>query len=323
MSGSRLATTAAIIGALAIGLVIGLAAPRDEDVTSPTGGATSASPAQSGADAERWLAELAGASTRGRLDGMRVALITTDTATEDDRAAVEQALTDAGATVPVVASLGEQWWDAQWATFRGEIADNLTGVVEGAPDASPQILLSHAIAQALLPGALPGGVAPTPEPSPEDPIDLDGSAEMRPTEVIRTSLERAEILSIDTAEPLTEDENGVPVMPAAIDAIVLVTAEGPEGAGVVAARAVAVWEQYVPSTVMVVAQAATVSEPQTTAAEAIETLAEAATRERPSVVLATQSVLLAPQVVFSLIEQRDGGNGVYGTVGEHPIVPTS
>ncbi len=323
MSGTKLATAAAIIGALAIGMVIGLAAPRDEQVKSPVSGSASVTPSQPGADAEQWLAELAPVSTQGRLDDMRVALVATAGATEEDREAVERALTDAGASVPVIATLGEEWWDAQWGTFRGELADNLTGVVQGADDASPQMLLSHAIAQALMPGALPAGAETQPEASPEDPIVLDGEPETRPTEVIRTSLERADILTIDMAEPLVEDETGAPVTPPALDAIVLVTGEGPEGGGIVAARAVAMWELYVPTTVIVVGHSATAAEPHATATEITDTVRETTTAERPSVVLVTHPVLLAPQLVFGIVEQRDGGNGVYGTIGDHPIVPTS
>lgn len=323
MSGSKLATTAAIIAALAIGVVVGLAAPRDVDAKPAASGTTSATPMQPGADAEQWLADLAPASTQGRLDGMRVALVATATATDDDRSAVEYVLTDAGATVAVIATLGEEWWDAQWGTFRGELADNLTGVVQGAADASPQMLLSHAIAQALMPGALPAGTTASPEGSPDDPIVLDGSPELQPTDVIRTSLERAEILVIDSAESLTEDASGAPTTPAPIDAIVLVTGEGPEGGGIVAARAVAIWELYVPITVIVVAHGDTANAPHPTAAEIIDTIDEASAQERPSVVLATQPVLLGPQVVFGLIEQRDGGHGVYGTIDNRPTVPSS
>ena len=323
MSGSRLATAAAIIAALAIGVMVGLAAPRDEAAKPTTSGMTSATPSEPGADAEKWLAELAPAATHGRLDGMRIAVIATATATDADRAAVEQVLTDAGATIPAVATLGEEWWDSQWGTFRGELADNLTGVVQGATEASPQMLLSHAIAQALMPGALPAGADVNAESSPQEPISLDGSPEMRTTEVIRTSLERAEILAIETAEPLTDNATGAPVTPAPIDAIVLVTGEGPEGGGIVAARAAALWELYVSSTVIVVAHGESANSPHATATEIIDARDEAATGERPSVVLATQPVLLAPQIVFGLIEQRDGGNGVYGTLDDRPIVPSS
>ena len=323
MSGAKVATAAAIIGALAVGMGIGLAAPRDDDAPSAVGGSASVIPTQGGADADQWLAELAPVSIQGRLADMRVGLVATVSATDEDREAVEKALTDAGATVPVVATLGEEWWDAQWGTFRGELADNLTGVVQGAADASPQMLLSHAIAQALMPGALPAGAETRPSASPDDPIILDGEPETRPTEVIRTSLERADILTIDVAEPLSEDETGAPTTPPALDAIVLVTGEGPEGAGIVAARAVAMWELYVPSTVIVVGHSATASEPHATAVEIIDGVNETTTAERPSVVLATQPVLVAPQVVFGIVEQRDGGTGVYGTIGDHPIVPSS
>ena len=323
MTGTRIATVAAVIAALGIGVLLGLAAPHEGTPQSPVSRSASATPVDGDNDAERWLAELAPASTVGRLDGMRIVLVATATATDEDRAAVEEALIDAGGTVPVVATLGEQWWDAQWGTFRAELADNLGSVVQGVPDASPQVLLSHAIVQALVPGAVPESDSPSPSPSPENPVVLDESQEMRPTEVIRTSLERADILSIDELEPLEVDDNGVPIAPEPLDAIVLVTGEGPEAAGTVAARAAAIWEEYVPSTLLVVVHDEPATAAHSTATDVIAGVEEASAGERPSVVLVTARVLIAPQVVFALVEQRDGGTGVYGTVDNHPIVPSS
>ncbi len=88
-----------------------------------------------------------------------------------------------------------------------------------------------------------------------------------------------------------------------VDAMVLVTADGPEGGGTVADLAASVWESYVPATVVVVFDATPSPSVATEAMAHGETLA---TTNRPSVVIATHEVLAAPQVVLALVEQRDG-----------------
>ncbi len=77
------------------------------------------------AQRDAWLREVAAASVAGRLDGTIVAVLVADGAAATDVDQVMAALTDAGATVGLQASLSDEWWTPELVAFRGEIADQV------------------------------------------------------------------------------------------------------------------------------------------------------------------------------------------------------
>lgn len=305
---SRMVMAALVVLALAVGLIAGMAIARDDSATQTTASAGGELEEALAHVAQRdgWLESLAAASVAGRLEGASVAVLVADGASDADVNQVVSALEDSGASVGLRASLSADWWTPELAAFRGEIADQLTESVVGVEGLTSAEVLQHSIVQALVPHAVPAGAGA----GAGTPIDDAGDAQ--PDGV---SADRAEVL----LEVLTRS-GLVTVTTAAtspVDGLVLVTADGPEGAGTVADLAASVWERYVPATVLVVFDET--SSPSV-GAEAIshgETLPIA---DRPSLVIATQEVLTAPQVVMALVEQREGGTGWYGDAENLPLI---
>jgi len=330
MSRGHVVAVAAIVAAAAIGYMAGFSTndPRTVDATPTT--SDTASPTASGSlgETDQWLADIADAVTASSLTGMRLAVVSTDGASASLTDQVSQLIVDAGGTVAVQATLGSHWWAPDLATFRAELADQLATSIVGAPDASASVLLNHAIVQALVPGAIPAGSSDSSNssgdasaPSAGDDggqvvaegeglIVLGDSAPDSAAEVMRTSLERSDIVSF-TTPPATQP----------VDGVVLVMGEGPEGGGLAAARFVAVWEQYAPVSVVVAGTPASARAIPATANDLITGLSEEAVGTRSSVVVATAPVLVGPQVVLALAEQFDGGSGNYGTFDGLATVP--
>lgn len=332
MSGGRLVGGALAVAALGIGVLIGLAAPRDDASPAVTASLDPTSAPTSGAVSQRdqWVSELAGPAVQGRIDGLRVAMLVADGTPADAVERVEDAINQGGGTVVASASLGSAWWDPDLATFRSELADQLAETVVGVPNESPNILLQHAIAQALLPGAQPSsqGDQPEPSPSPENPVAVGGEQDVSTSRVLLDSLERGGIVTVADGGAVADGDADAGDAGAdagdavsGADAVVIVTGDGPEGGGMVAARAVGVWEQYVSTSLVVVTQPEDASEATPTALEARDAASEVAASARPSVVLTTVPVLVAPQVVLALAEQREGGAGEYGTFEGLAAIP--
>jgi hypothetical protein len=109
----------------------------------------------------------------------------------------------------------------------------------------------------------------------------------------------------------------------AVDALVIVTGEGPKGAGAVVNAAATVWKQYLGATEIVVAGTSGASTPDAipaTASEAIAAAADTPTSTRPSVVVISEPKLAAAEIVMGLNEQHAGGSGTYGTASGLDIV---
>jgi len=308
---SRVVTGALVASALGVGVLVGLAAPRGiED------GAASASPApevaQSIADLaarDEWVSALADAATAGRLNGMRVVMLVTDGASATTVDEVSTALAGGGATVESIVHLGVEWWDPARSTFRGELADQVSATVTGVEGLGATDVLEHAIVQAIVPGALPQGAtdpAAATDTTGADP-NVDGATRQQ---VLLEVLTRADILSVD--HPAIDGVN----------ALVIISGDGPEGAGVAVNAAASVWERYLGSTLVVVARDAAASDGgvPATAADAISAGDGVPASTRPSVVVIDGQGLAAAQVVMALTEQAAGGTGVYGNVGGFDLV---
>lgn len=297
---ARLVFAALIVMALAVGFVAGTATPRDQEATrvTSTGGQAADEALAQVAVLEDWLMNVSAAAIAGRLDGVSVGVLVADGAEAEDVEAVTQALKSAGAQVGLEASLSAEWWTPELASFRGEIADQVAQSVVGAEGLSSTELLQHAIIQALVPGAVPADVAGQgdvqAEPG-EGVVAADGA------EVLLEVLTRSGLLTVDRAAE------------APVSALVVVTADGPEGAGTIAAVAAGAWENYVPATLIVTFGSATAPSVATDAISQGEALAADA---RPSVVVATEPSLVDAQVVLAVVEQLDGGAGSYG-IGEN------
>ncbi len=301
---SRVVLAALVVLALAVGFVVGMATPRDRataDVTPSAGQDTQDALAQV-AQRDAWLYEVATAAVAGRLEGKSVGVLVAHGASADDVDQVVSALDSAGATVGFEASMSAEWWTPELAAFRGEIADQVIDSVVGVEGLPSTEVLQHAIIQALVPDAVPAGADAPGDVGVDFPSD--GVAADR-ADVLLEVLTRSELLSV------SELATGP------IDAFVMVTGDGPEGGGTTADVAASVWEQYVPATVVLVFGD---SESPTVATEAIAHGATLATANRPSVVIATQSTLTPPQLVFALVEQQAGGSGSYGTAKDLPLI---
>lgn len=301
---SRAVFAAFLVLAMAVGVVVGLSAPRDAAVTG-----VSASPGQDTRDAlaqvaqrDAWLRDVATASVSGRLEGASVAVLIADGVSAEDLGHVVTALGDAGATVGLEASMSAQWWTPEFAAFRGEIADQVKDSVVGVDGLPSAEVLQHAIVQALVPGAVPAGTDVPADVGVDFPSD--GVAADR-ADVLLEVLTRSELLAVSTRATGT------------VDALLVVTADGPEGGGTVADLAASVWEHYVSATVVVVFGD---TESPTVATEAIAHGMTLDEKGRPSVVIATQTTLTPPQVVFALVEQRAGGTGSYGATENLPLI---
>ena len=301
---SRVVFAAFVVLALAVGVVVGLATPRDvaaADVTPSAGHDTQDALAQV-AQRDAWLQEVAMASVAGRLDGTSVAILVADGASTDDVDQVVSALENAGAVVALEASVSADWWTPELAAYRGEIADQVIDSVVGVDDLPSTEVLQHAIVQALVPDAVPAGADAPGDVGvdfPSDGVAADHA------DVLLEVLTRSELLSV--SKPATGP----------VDALVMVTADGPEGGGTMADAAASVWEQYVPATVVVVFSE---TESPTVATEAIAHGTTLATANRPSIVIASQAALTPPQLVFALVEQEAGGSGSYGTAEGLPLI---
>jgi len=301
---SRVVLAALVILALAVGVVVGLATPRDaaEAYVTPSAGQDTQDALAQVAQRDAWLREVATASVAGRLDGQSVAILVADGASAEDVDQVAAALEDAGAGVGLEASVSADWWTPELAAYRGEIADQVKESVVGVDGLPSTEVLQHAIVQALVPDAVPAGADAPGDVGVDFPSD--GVAADR-ADVLLEVLTRSGLLSVSKGAT------------GPVDALVMVTADGPEGGGTLADLAASVWEQYVPATVMVVFGE---TESHTVATEAIthgETLAIA---NRPSIVIATEPALVPPQVVFALVEQAAGGAGAYGTAENMPLI---
>lgn len=309
--GTRAVAAALVALALAIGMLVGAAIPRETEAThvSPSAGEDAQAALADVAQRDRWLEELSAASVAGTLDGTSVAILVADGASTEQVDQVTAALAQAGASVGVQASLSAEWWTPEMGAYRGEIADQLTDSVAGVEGLASTEVLQHAIVQALVPDAVPAG-AEAPGDVGQD-FPSDGVAADR-AEVLLEVLRRSGLVTVDA--PATGP----------VDALVVVAADGPAGAGTVADLAASVWEQYVPATLLVVfgsgdAQA----DLPTVATDAMDYGETLPIANRPSVVVATESSLVAPQVVFALVEQANGGSGDYGVAEDLPLIATN
>lgn len=292
----RAVTSALVALALGVGVVVGLAAPRSspdagEDTSPSASGVT-----QADLDAKQALiTDLAVAAASQRVDGMRVAILVTPGTPAEDVTLVEDALALGGATVATTATMSADWWEPALSSFRAELAAQVSGTVVGVEGLGATDVIQHAIVQALVPGAVPRGT--TVDGTEADAI----AAGQQRQEVLLEVLKRAELMAADGTA-----SDGV-------DALVIITAEGPEGAGAVLASAARVWETYVGISEIVVSGA---SADGSIAGDADAAAAEGPAPTRPSVVrldrLSDSSEVMWAQVVLALVEQAQGGAGTYG-----------
>ncbi|NTV40329.1 MAG: copper transporter, partial [Demequinaceae bacterium] len=252
-------------------------------------------------------------STRpGRVDGLRVALLVTDGTPVETVDQVGTSLEQGGATVVATGQLGADWWDPARSSFRGELASQMSASIVGTEGLGATDVLEHAIVQAMVPGAQPKAAA---RPAGSDAGAATSVAEgVSNQEVLLEVLTRAKILTLDHAAT-----DGV-------DALVIVTGEGPKGAGAALNASAGVWEQYLGATAIVVASeqasaggaaAATIPD---TAGDAIAAGSDTPAPTRPSVVVLSDPKLAAAQIVMALKEQSVGGSGTYGTAAGLDIV---
>jgi hypothetical protein len=309
MSG-RIVAGALVATALGVGVVVGLAAPRGQQAdSSATPNAQDAQAVADLATRDKWLTAVGDATVTGRIEGMRVVVLITDGAPAETVAQVASALEKGGASIEATGRLGADWWDPARSSFRGELATQMTASMVGVGGLGATDVLQHAIVQAIVPGAQPGGKAKS---AGTDATAASGVAEgASKQQVLLEVLNRANILTLDH--------------PAAhgVDALVLITGEGPTGGGAVVNAAATVWEQYLGATEIVAAGAPGASTPDAipaTASEAIAAAADTPASTRPSVVLISEPKLAAPQIVMALKEQGSGGNGTYGTASGLAIV---
>ena len=295
MSG-RVVTSALVALALGVGVMVGLVAPRTsqdgtDEVSPSTVGFT-----QGDLDAkDAWIADLAVAGASGRIDGMRVAILVTAGTPPEEVQLVKDALALGGATVGTTATMSADWWEPALATFRGELAAQVAGTVVGVDGLGATDVLQHAIVQALVPGAAPRGAV-------VDGADQDAVAAGRERqEVLFEVLKRADLVTADG--PAVEG----------IDALVILSADGPEGSGAVLVSAARVWEAYLGATTIVLTG---VPLDAAIARDAGDAAAHEAASTRPSVLrldrIADTPEAAYAQVVLSLVEQASGGVGTYG-----------
>ncbi len=301
---SRAVFAALVVLALAVGVVVGLATPRDVAVTqvTPSAGQDTQDALAQVAQRDAWLRDVGMASVAGRLDGKSVAILVADGASTDNVDQVVSALEAAGATIGLEASVSADWWTPELAAYRGEIADQVKDSVAGVDGLASTEVLQHAMIQALVPDVVPAGADAPGDVGVDFPSE--GVAADR-ADVLLEVLTRSELLSVSKRAT------------GPVDAYVMVAAEGPEGGGTMADLAASVWEQYVPATVLVVFGA---TESPTVALEAIAHGDTLDIANRPSVVIATEAVLTPSQVVFALVEQVAGGVGSYGTAENLPVI---
>ena len=294
MRSSRLVVGALVVLALAVGVVVGLAAPRDGGTSNATPSSGIDEISSQLAEHDAWLADVSTAAIAGRLDGLSVAVLVADGAPSATVDQVTSAITDAGGSVGVEATMSADWWTPDLAAFRAELADQMAGSVVGAEGLPATQVLQDAIVQALIPAAVPAGVAPT--------TDQGGSD---------LSSVLLEILTRSGLVNLSAPASGP------VDALVIVAGDGPEGAGTVADLAASEWERYMSATLVVVAGK---TDMPSVAEEAMAHGQEISADVRPSIVVAAQPALVPAQVVFALTEQFAGGSGTYGTAEDLPLI---
>ena len=144
-------------------------------------------------------------------------------------------------------------------------------------------------------------------PFPGVPVPCSWEELSGPTLALLEILERAEILASEG--PATSG----------VDALVVVTGEGPDGAADVLAATARVWEGYVSSTLIVAADPEGGSP---IATDLLAAVADAEDATRPSVVIASAKSLAAAQVVAALAEQVRGGSGAYGNRSGLALIAT-
>lgn len=308
---ARVVTGALVASALGVGAIVGLAAPRgiQDDAVAFSSDPQFAQLTADLATRDDWVSALGDAAISGRIAGMRVVLLVADgtaAATVDE---VSAALERGGATVESTAHLGVEWWDPARSSFRGELADQVSASVAGVDGLGSTDVLQHAIVQAIVPGALPQGATDPAPASDATGTDSTGDGASR-QQVLLEVLTRADILTVD--HPVGEG----------VEALVIVSGDGPEGAGGTINAAASVWESYLGSTLVVVAGDSSVSGSAvpTTAADAVAAGADLPVSTRPSVVVIGERSLAAAQVVMALTEQAAGGTGVYGNVGGYRLI---
>lgn len=314
MSG-RIVTGALVATALGVGVVVGLAAPRSQQAASETVSPNSQD-TQLAADLaarDRWVSAVADAAVAGRVQDIRVALLITDGTPAETVDRVTSALEQGGATVEARGRLGADWWDPSKSSFRGELATQMSASVVGVDGLGATDVLQHAIVQAIVPGALPRGAAGPAAGADGASVDPATEGASR-QEVLLEVLARAKILTLD--HPTAEG----------IEAVVIVTGEGPKGAGAAINATATVWEQYLGATEIVVASDALTSGGTTpgaiplTGSDAIAAGADTQASTRPSVVVLSDPRLASAQIVMALKEQVLGGAGTYGTAAGLDIV---
>lgn len=311
----RIVTGALVATALGIGVVVGLAAPRSQQAAdaSATANAQDAALVADLATRNEWVSAVADVAVAGRLEGIRVALLVTDDTPTETVDQVTVALEQGGATVEATGRLGADWWDPSRSSFRGELATQMSASIVGVDGLGATDVLQHAIVQAIVPGALPRGAtgpASGTDGASVDP-EIEGASRQ---EVLLEVLSRAKILTLD--HPVADG----------VEAVVIVTGEGPKGAGAALNAAAAVWEQYLGATEIVVegerasASGEASATLPTAASDAIAAGADTPASTRPSVVVLSDRTLAAAQIVMALKEQATGGSGTYGTASGLDIV---
>lgn len=316
MTAGKLATGALVAIALAVGVIVGLASPRQLSLgeTATTGADTSEAPQSDARD--EWLAVLAPEAVAGRLDGIQVAVLVADGAPSSALDELENALAAAGATESVRVALSADWWDPDLMTFRSELADQLRPSVTGASGAAPSALLQHAIVQALVAGATPdppedaADAVPTADASADEGgvTDLTGTEGQSRAAVLLDALTRSGMLAVDGGVSVGAE---APVS-TAVDAVIIVAGSGPDGAGLLAEQAAEVWKRYVPASLVVIAADPAATTLPQLATEVSDAAADAAVGRAPSVVVTSEPSIATAQMVLALREQLDGGHGTYG-----------
>ncbi|WNB86795.1 copper transporter [Cellulomonas sp. ATA003] len=192
--------------ALAVGIVLGAGPLRETIGDTLTGQVESLreemevlrsdlAAAQSVVDRQSvFLDESAPQLVGGTLTDRRVAVVTLGTVDDDARAAVEEQLLTAGATISARVQVTDQWTDPALREFRGALAGSVVTYLDPAPaaDAGAEVELAQALAQGLT-GA--------------DPADPNALSE--PAELILQLLASDESDLITVAEPITAPADAV------------------------------------------------------------------------------------------------------------------
>jgi len=166
---TRVLAVAAVIAALAVGILVGSSPLRslitggpsseaDELRTELEDATAAAKDAQEAAAVgEDFAAATAPILLAGSLEGRVVALVRTSDATDDDVAAASAHLADTGVVVGAEAALTEDWTSEDRAPFRDALAEQITSSLTQEPTgATTEQVLAAALAQALAPGIAAG-----------------------------------------------------------------------------------------------------------------------------------------------------------------------